>query len=62
MPNPTSQVSRYGDWTERMGNVISNRILGNDGLKQMDKTAVMTLLKAANLGDIRVVIDSLLGS
>ncbi|WP_434683996.1 hypothetical protein [Pseudanabaena minima] len=62
IPSPTAKGGRYADLPEKVGTAIGNRILDNDGLKRMDKAAAMTLLKAANLGDIGIDIDALLGN
>jgi hypothetical protein len=62
IPSPTAQGGRYSDLPERMGTAIGNRILDDDGLKRMDKAAAMTLLKAANLGNIGIDLDDLLGN
>ncbi|TYQ29193.1 hypothetical protein PseudUWO311_03425 [Pseudanabaena sp. UWO311] len=62
IPSPTAQGGRYADLPEKMGQAIGNRILDNDGLKRMDKAAAMTLLKAANLDNIGIDLDDLLGN
>ena len=44
-----------------MGDMISDRMINDEAIARMDKRVATNLLKAANLSDIGIDLDALLG-
>ncbi|MEA5487482.1 MULTISPECIES: hypothetical protein [Pseudanabaena] len=61
VPSPTAQGGRYADLPEKMGDMISDRMIDDGAIARMDKRVATNLLKAANLSDIGIDLDALLG-
>ncbi len=61
VPSPTASGGRYADLPERVGDAIGNTLADRDGIRRMDTQVVKSFLQAANLSDIGIDIEALLG-
>lgn len=61
LPNTTASGGRYADLPERVGDAIGNTLADPEGIRRMDTQVVKSFLQAANLSDIGIDIEALLG-
>ena len=61
LPNTTASGGRYADLPENIGDLVGTTLASQDGIRRMDTQVVKSFLKAANLSDIGIDIEALLG-
>jgi len=61
LPSTTASGGRYADLPETLGDMVGTTLASQDGVRRMDTQVVKSFLKAANLSDIGIDIEALLG-